>query len=85
MACPEGNEVCNMLGLPIMVNVLMSIIAAGLGTAKKDLRIAHVINVIRDDVNIASQSFGVRKRNIKTKGKSTSASPRYEMLYSRLG
>ena len=38
MECPEGNAVCNIFGLPMMVKVSMSIIAAGRGTAKIVLR-----------------------------------------------
>lgn len=78
--CPDGNEVCNIFGLPIIVKVSIFIIAAGLGTAKMSLSIAEVINVKSDDIIIASQSLGLIKRNIKIKGKSISASPKYEML-----
>jgi len=67
--------VCNIFGLPIIVNASISIIAAGLGTAKISLRTADIIKVNIDDVNKTSQNFGAIMRKIKTNGKITSASP----------
>ena len=85
MVCPDGRLLLQVSVSPIMVKLLLLNVAAGLGTEKKVFSTKVISSDTNDEVIRCSQILGRRIIKMVRNESSTSASPSWVRLNSKLG